>query len=71
MKFRFAHLADVHLGYAQYGLKERFDDFGRAWLNAVQQCMDADVKFAVGCRIKRTSQASSRLWSSGCCRSQS
>lgn len=34
MRFRFLHCADIHLGYAQYGSKERFNDFARA-LHAV------------------------------------
>jgi len=34
MKTRFLHCADIHLGYLQYGLKERFNDFAAA-LNAV------------------------------------
>lgn len=32
---RFLHLADVHLGFQQYGSKERFDDFGVAFERAV------------------------------------
>jgi DNA repair exonuclease SbcCD nuclease subunit len=47
MKTRFAHLADVHLGYQQYGLEERFDDFGRAWLDAIDRCIRAKVDFVV------------------------
>ncbi|MCS6826627.1 MAG: exonuclease SbcCD subunit D [Caldilinea sp.] len=34
MKTRFLHCADIHLGYLQYGLKERFNDFAAAF-NAV------------------------------------
>jgi exonuclease SbcD len=30
---RFLHTADVHLGYQQYNSKERFNDFGRAFLH--------------------------------------
>ncbi len=34
MKTRFLHCADIHLGYQQYGEKERFNDFAAAF-NAV------------------------------------
>jgi DNA repair exonuclease SbcCD nuclease subunit len=34
---RFLHAADVHLGYQQYNSKERFNDFGRAFLHIVDQ----------------------------------
>ena len=34
MKTRFLHCADIHLGYLQYGHKERFNDFAAAF-NAV------------------------------------
>jgi DNA repair exonuclease SbcCD nuclease subunit len=33
---RFMHVADVHLGYQQYGSKERFDDFRMTPLSAMQ-----------------------------------
>ncbi|MFI5273236.1 MAG: exonuclease SbcCD subunit D [Ktedonobacterales bacterium] len=32
MRASFIHTADNHLGYEQYGLKERFNDFARAFL---------------------------------------
>ncbi|GAB4571264.1 MAG: DNA repair exonuclease [Anaerolineae bacterium] len=32
---RFLHIADVHLGNQQYNVKERFNDFGRAFFDAV------------------------------------
>lgn len=47
MKAAFAHLADVHLGNTQYGLSERFDDFGRAWDDAVRQVIERKVDFVV------------------------
>ncbi|MFM7173300.1 MAG: exonuclease SbcCD subunit D [Caldilinea sp.] len=31
MKIRFLHCADIHLGYLQYGHKERFNDFAAAF----------------------------------------
>lgn len=30
---RFLHIADIHLGYQQYGLSERFDDFSKVFIN--------------------------------------
>jgi DNA repair exonuclease SbcCD nuclease subunit len=35
MRATFVHTADNHLGYEQYGLKERFNDFARAFLAVV------------------------------------
>jgi DNA repair exonuclease SbcCD nuclease subunit len=32
---KFLHAADVHLGYQQYGSKERFNDFSKAFLHIV------------------------------------
>ena len=32
---RFLHLSDVHIGYQQYGLRERFNDFGVAFEQAI------------------------------------
>lgn len=47
MKTMFAHLADVHLGNTQYGLSDRFDDFGRAWDDAISQIIARKVDFVV------------------------
>jgi len=47
MKATFAHLADVHLGNTQYGLSDRFDDFGRAWDDAITQIIARKVDFVV------------------------
>lgn len=47
MKATFAHLADVHLGNTQYGLSDRFDDFGRAWDDAISQVIARKVDFVV------------------------
>jgi len=44
---RFLHIADVHLGYQQYGLKDRFDDFSRAFLHLVDTACDQDVDFVL------------------------
>jgi len=32
---RFLHLSDIHLGYQQYGLPERFNDFSRGFESAI------------------------------------
>jgi len=42
---RFMHVADIHLGYQQYGSKERFDDFSRVFLHIVEQAVDQQVDF--------------------------
>ena len=47
MKATFAHLADVHLGNTQYGLSDRFDDFGRAWDDVIRQIIEREVDFVV------------------------
>lgn len=44
---RFIHAADIHLGYQQYGLKERFNDFGRVFLHIVNQAIEQDVDFVL------------------------
>ena len=33
MTIKIAHLADTHLGYRQYGLQEREDDFYDSFIN--------------------------------------
>lgn len=35
MKFRFVHASDIHLGYEQYNLSQRADDFSSAFLRGV------------------------------------
>lgn len=40
---RFLHIADVHLGNQQYNLKERFNDFGRAFEDMVTLALDKGV----------------------------
>lgn len=44
---RFLHLADVHLGYQQYGLKARFNDFSRTFLHLVDVACDREVDFVL------------------------
>jgi len=43
----FLHLSDVHLGYQQYGYRERFNDFGRAFLAVVDYAVQHEVGFVV------------------------
>lgn len=44
---RFLHMADVHLGYQQYNVPRRFDDFGRAFLRAVDRAVTEQVDACV------------------------
>ena len=44
---RFLHIADVHLGYQQYGLKERFNDFSKAYFRLVRTAIDHHVDFVL------------------------
>jgi predicted phosphodiesterase len=41
--FRFMHIADLHLGYEQYGLKERALDLARRFREAGQRALDERV----------------------------
>lgn len=43
MRARFIHLADVHLGYDQYGSKVRYDDFAKAFQAIVEDAIQRDV----------------------------
>lgn len=47
MKCKFLHLSDVHLGYQQYNLKERFNDFGYAFLRIVDEAISERVGFVI------------------------
>jgi len=44
---RFMHIADVHLGYQQYGLKERFNDFSRTFLQLIEEALAKRVDFVL------------------------
>jgi DNA repair exonuclease SbcCD nuclease subunit len=44
---RFAHLADTHLGYRQYNLDEREEDFYLVFHEAVDRIIDAECDFVV------------------------
>ena len=43
----FVHLADVHLGFRQYGLSERAADFTRAFEGAIDYCLRAAPDFVI------------------------
>lgn len=47
MRARFIHLADVHLGYEQYGSKERFNDFAKAFFNVLESAIEQKADFVV------------------------
>ncbi len=41
----FIHASDIHLGYAQYGLEERFRDYARAFQSVIKFAIDHRVEF--------------------------
>lgn len=43
----FLHLSDLHLGYQQYGSRERFNDFGRAFHHAIDFALEQEVDFVI------------------------
>jgi len=47
MQARFLHLADCHLGKLQYNNKERYNDFGRAFVYIIEAAIKAEVDFVV------------------------
>ena len=50
MRAQFIHLADVHLGYEQYGSKERYNDFARAFQDVLRDAIrrKVDAVFIAG-----------------------
>lgn len=44
---KFAHLSDTHLGYRQYGLIEREDDFYNVFNEIVDKIIDERVDFVI------------------------
>ena len=44
---RFLHVADIHLGYQQYNSKERFNDFGQAFLHVINEAVQQRVDFVL------------------------
>lgn len=47
MRASFIHVADTHLGYEQYGVRERFNDFSRAFWDIIDEAIDRHVDFMV------------------------
>ena len=47
MKVEFLHISDVHLGYQQYGHRERFNDFARSFLAAIEYACEQEVEFVL------------------------
>src|SRR5690606_25661818 len=47
MRVRFLHMADCHLGYRQYNLRERFNDFGLAFHNVVDTALAEEGEFVL------------------------
>ncbi|MCB0061479.1 MAG: exonuclease SbcCD subunit D [Caldilineaceae bacterium] len=47
MKSTFLHVADCHLGKWQYNLRERFNDFGRAFHHIIDEAIAANVDFVI------------------------
>ncbi len=47
MRASFIHLADTHLGYEQYGVRERFNDFSRAFWDITEDAANRQVDFVI------------------------
>src|SRR6266851_7036174 len=47
MRASFIHVADTHLGYEQYGVRERFNDFSRAFWAIMDDAVERRVNFLV------------------------
>ncbi len=47
MRTSFIHVADTHLGYEQYGVRERFNDFSRTFWDIVDDAIARKVDFMV------------------------
>ena len=47
MRASFIHIADTHLGYEQYGVRERFNDFSRAFWAITADAVERGVDFVV------------------------
>jgi DNA repair exonuclease SbcCD nuclease subunit len=47
MRFRFIHAADIHLGYEQYNLPARADDFARAHFGMVEHAVSVGADFVL------------------------
>lgn len=47
MRASFIHIADTHLGYEQYGVRERFNDFSRTFWDITDDALKRRVDFLV------------------------
>ncbi len=47
MRASFIHIADTHLGYEQYGVRERFNDFSRAFWDITTDAVNRKIDFMV------------------------
>lgn len=47
MQARFLHFADCHLGYWQYNSRERYNDFGRAFIDVIDTARREQVDFVI------------------------
>jgi exonuclease SbcD len=47
MRASFIHVADTHLGYEQYGVRERFNDFTRTFWEITDAAVEREVDFMV------------------------
>ena len=47
MRASFIHIADTHLGYEQYGVRERFNDFSRAFWDIIDDAVHREIDFMV------------------------
>lgn len=45
MRIKFLHAADIHLGYQQYGLEKRYDDFSDAFRWVIDTALEERVDF--------------------------
>ena len=52
-EFSFIHVADIHLGYEQYNLSERREDFDRAFTEVVERAIVRLEKAGIVARTKR------------------
>lgn len=47
MRASFIHVADTHLGYEQYGVRERFNDFSRAFWAIIEDALNRNIDFMI------------------------
>jgi DNA repair exonuclease len=47
MRASFMHIADTHLGYEQYGVRERFNDFTHAFWDIIEEALNRKIDFMI------------------------